>query len=190
MEEQVLVVPIEIVGVKKEKNAATGLVADATFLLCANGFGQQQATPVVSAFGPDKYPTLGIAEPRIFNKIEMELIGVELDGFIVVSDYQCNVSEVRHHLCFCCCIMVSGSGLERAAASLKLPTAYRQLHTADRRLKSPPFLLPDTRMIPFFALGKLDDSASDVHNGNKYQITEAEHHKYPAVGAGLADGKR
>jgi len=142
--EQVLVIPFEIVGVKKQKNAASGLVADAAFLLCANCFGQQQATPIVCSFGPDEYPTLGIAEPCIFNEIEMELSGVERNGFIVISDYQCNVSEVRHPSMLLLSSIdfefrVSGWNWRLQASSFALPThstlsaAYRLLETAYRK---------------------------------------------------------
>src|SRR5262245_38959057 len=51
-----LIITSEIVGVEKEGNAATGLIADSALLLWRRSFSEEEACALAAA-GPNQYPT-------------------------------------------------------------------------------------------------------------------------------------
>lgn len=74
--EQVLIVPMKVVGLEEEEYASTSLVTDAGGLFVTGGFCQEQVAAIAARRGNDD-PTFGCGDGRVFDKGEVEFLGVE-----------------------------------------------------------------------------------------------------------------
>ena len=90
-----LIIASEIVGVKEEKDASAGLIADAGFLFVSFSFGEQEASSLRIVWG-DENPALS-GEWSVFDEIEAEGFCVEGNGFVVVFDEESDVADVLGH---------------------------------------------------------------------------------------------
>ena len=97
-----IVVAPEIIGVQKQKDTPSGLVANPAALLIANCFGQQQLTTRSGGQCPRRchsYPAFGLAQDGVFNQVKVQFVDVEADGIvIVINDYSDQSKGLRHDL--------------------------------------------------------------------------------------------
>jgi hypothetical protein len=80
-----LVIAPEVVGVEEEENAAAGLIADGEGLLGRVGFCEEKGGAAGIGRG-DEEPAFVAGERSVLEELEAEFLGVELQGFVVISD--------------------------------------------------------------------------------------------------------
>jgi len=90
------VIAPEIVGMEKEEDAITCLVADVLELLGRGGLGEEKAGAAGARRSEDK-PTLTRVEGRVFHDAETEAVREEEQGLVVIADEKGNVSESLRH---------------------------------------------------------------------------------------------
>ena len=90
------VIAPEIVGMEKEEDAITCLVADVLELLGRGGLGEEKAG-AAGARGSEDKPALTCGEGRIFHDAETKCFCEEGQGFVVIADKESNVSKSLRH---------------------------------------------------------------------------------------------
>jgi len=93
---QSLIVPPEVVGVKEQEHAATGLVPHPAGLLFIGGFGQQQFAFSIARRGYD-YPAFGCAQARVFHQNKPEFLRIKFNGLVVIVHYQRDLNNSLFH---------------------------------------------------------------------------------------------
>jgi hypothetical protein len=91
-----IVVGQELVGVKKDKHAAAGLVANGEGLCGSGGFGEEESG-AAGIRRSDENPTLVIGEGNVLEQLEAEFLGVEGEGFVVIADDDGQVRDGLGH---------------------------------------------------------------------------------------------
>ena len=114
------VVAPEVVGVEEEKDAASGLIADAGGLLGRGGSSQEE----VGSSGTrrsDEYPAFASTHIGVLEEAEAEDPGVIGDGFIVVANNEGDLGKGLGH---------GGIVTSRTVSSRQLSARFPRLHCA------------------------------------------------------------
>lgn len=90
------IVSPEIVGVEKEEDPATCLVADLKDLRGVSGLRKQQ-TRSARAWWSNNEPAFTERERRIFHDAEAQAFGEEDQGLVVIADKESDMSEQLRH---------------------------------------------------------------------------------------------
>lgn len=95
-----VVVAPEVVGVKEQKNAASGLIADAGSLFLVRTSGQKQTRAERTGWR-DQDPSLVIAHAilgrSVFDDRESERLGKEGNGLVVITNQQRDMGDEFGH---------------------------------------------------------------------------------------------
>ena len=87
-----MVVP-EIISFQKQKDASAVLIADECFLLGISGTFKQDPAVSFTPWRDDDPSLLLFRECRVFKQTKIEFLREKLNGFIVVSDKQTDLSD-------------------------------------------------------------------------------------------------
>lgn len=88
------IIALEIVGVEEEEDASAGLVPDGGTLFRGIRFGEHEGC--FASARADEDPAISVLW-GVFDQFEMQSIGEEFDGFIVIADEIGDVSEGVFH---------------------------------------------------------------------------------------------
>src|SRR5260370_34543057 len=88
-----VVIPPEIVGLQKEKDPATGLVANPAALLRPDRPRQQKPRPRRTR-RRHQHPPLAVPKVRILHQNKTERLSIERDRLLVVTNHEGNVSDL------------------------------------------------------------------------------------------------
>src|SRR5258706_4905906 len=96
--DEVLIVSPEVVGIEKQKDSTTGLVAYEWFLFGRRGSREQQARTVGSR-GCDHDPAFVLFRlVGILDQPEVQLLRIKVNGLVVVANDERYMNDGLHHI--------------------------------------------------------------------------------------------
>ena len=128
------IVPPEVIGIEKQKDSATSLVAYEWLLLRRRGSREQQAR-TNGSWGRDHHPALvlfGLVD--VLDQPEVQLLRIELNGLIVVANDERYVNYRLHHVQIVALLHGVGPITPRLGAKLHRLRRRRDLHCSAARL--------------------------------------------------------